>query len=323
MTQPPALVANARSHCVARRGARLNALARERPDLPMVWFDNPAAFEARIGALLDAGTTTFFVEGGDGTVLALLSSCYRHAPSRFARLRFALLPGGSTNLAHAKLGLRKTRLADLLELADAGEATPVRASAVRQPVLVVTPGDVSKSQAGFLLSTGALARGMDHVQHRMFGSGPRGSVSIAAALLRLMARPERFRVRDGGHLFRSEALSLKACSASVPDDGCHAFSLATTLPSLSLGLDPFWGEGRQPIRLTYAPWPAAQLRRAVLKSMTGTGLQGLERDGYRSIRTGHVAMKVDGPVMLDGEMLAIKTPGDLQITHTDAVSFLR
>jgi len=322
MTQPPALIANARSHCVARHGARLKALARQRPDLAMVWFDSLPDFEDRIATLLDAGTTTFLVEGGDGTVLALLSCCHRHDPSRFAELRFGLLPGGSTNLAHAKLGLRKTGPADLLRLADLPDGETGDVSTARQRVLVVRPGKGAKSQAGFLLSTGALARGMDHVQHRMFGSGPRGTASIATALLRLMARPYRFRVRDGGPLLRAEKMTATTCAAPLPA-GRHAFSLATTLPSLSLGLAPFWGEGQEPIQLTYAPWPAPSLRRAVLKSMTGAGLEGLEREGYRSLRACRVSMRVDGPVMLDGELLDLDACEDLEISHTDAVSFLR
>lgn len=317
-----ALIVNARSHEVSRKGSRLEDVARRR-EVPLVRFDALAAFEAQIADLLETGHDTFLIEGGDGTVLATLTACYNHAPRSFHALRFALLPGGSTNLAHEKLGLKHPdieRIEALITAVESGE-TPA-GKVVTHPALVVERDTTDRSQVGFLLSSGSLARGMDHVQNHMFGEGSRGTPAILKSFLKLAARPRHYLAADGKPLLRPEHFKLEAPAAPIKT-GAHTFSLASTLDSLSLGLSPFWGEGSGPIHFTYAPWPPEKLRRAILRSATHSNPQALESSGYRSLNTEALSMIVDGPLMLDGELLQLDQTSSVRIRTTEKVAWLR
>ena len=318
-----ALIANARSHLVAVKGSRLEEVARQHRGVPLVWFDTMPAFNAALQDLLKSGHDSFIVEGGDGTVLATLTGCYNSDPQAFADLRFAILPGGSTNLAHEKLGLKQPAVARIRALVDALETDGAPAPPVTgQPALIVEQDGVSTAQLGFLLSTGSLARGMDHVQHHMFGEGSRGALAIARALLTLAARPRRYTAADGKPLLRPSHFEPRTSGLPV-EAGPHAFSLASTFSSLSLGISPFWGEGDGPIHFTWAPWPPEKLRRAILYAAAGRNRQSLEKAGYRSIDTSTLSMTVDGPVMLDGELLRLDPASPLRVRSSEPIRFLR
>ena len=318
-----ALIANARSHLVARKGSRLEEVARQRPSTPLVWFDTVKSFDARMSELLNTDHDTFIVEGGDGTVLAALTSCYNHAPEVFHKLSFVILPGGSTNLAYEKLGLTRPSVDRLLTLIASIEDNEVPAGkVVSRSALVVERDDVPRAKVGFLLSTGSLALGMDHVQRHMFGDRSRGSAAIALSLLKLAARPRHYLAEDGQPLMRPT--QFKPHTPGTPlKAGPHAFSLASTLESLSLDLSPFWGNGNGSIHFTYAPWPPAKLRRAILRSATGYNPEALEHSGYRSFNTDTLSMTVEGPLMLDGELLASTPDQHIRIGTTQEVAFLR
>lgn len=318
-----AFIANARSHLVTRRGSRLKDITRKRPDIPLVWFQSMSIMDAQVGDLLNTGCDTFIIEGGDGTVLAVLTSCLKHDPHAFNRLSFAILAGGSTNLAHEKLGLKRATRERILAIIRSIEAEAKPASeTVSNPALVIERHDTSDMQVGFLFSTGSLALGMDHVQHNMFGDRSRGPVAIARALLKLASRPRRYKAADGQPLLRPTRLEIHDQDGTALA-GDHAFSLASTLPSLSLGISPFWGHAHAPIRFTYAPWPPRKLRRAILGATTGTGLKMLERTGYRSFNSETLELRSDAPAMLDGELLHIEPGTPVSIGTTDPIRFLR
>ena len=318
-----ALIANARSHLVATRGSRLAEVSRRYRSAPQVWFDTMASFSARIEDLLETGHDTFIMEGGDGTVLAALTSCYNHDPQAFGKLRFAILPGGSTNLAHEKLGLKEPsveRVTSLIASLRTDGAAPARITT--HPTLVIEAGEHAPAQVGFLMSTGSLALGMEHVQRHMFTDGSRGAAAIALSLLRLAVRPYDYLAADGKPLLRPTGLEAQLAGAAIPA-GPHAFSLVSTLDSFTLGISPFWGAGNGPIHFTHAAWPPGKLRRAILRAATRRNMQKLEDSGYRSLNASALTIRVEGPVMLDGERLELAPGTEIRVTTSAEVSFLR
>ncbi len=321
MTSRTALISNPRSHLVSRRGSRLAQVARTRPAVPLVHTGDLGAFAAEMSGLLDNGVTNFFIEGGDGTVLAALTACYNHAPGLVGSLSFALLPGGSTNLAQKSVGLRDRSAAHVVELIDQLEAGGRHEAVARQTALVIQSAPDAPARIGFLLSTGALARAMEYVQTDMFSAGRRGSLAVASSMFQLAAFPKRFRDGNGKPLFSPSGFRLEGSDADMPD-GEHAFSLATTLPALSLRIKPFWGTGEGDIHLTYAPWPINALRRAILRSLTGFSPERLEEHGYKSCNTDGFSLSLDRPWMLDGEIMP--TPdAPLRVSTTQPLAFLR
>lgn len=323
MSRKVALIVNPRSHLVARKGARLEAVARQRPQTPLVHFGGTDRFDADMRDLLERGHDTFFVEGGDGTVLAVLSSCYNHAPDNLGRLRFGVLPGGSTNLAHEKLGLKTAdtdRVEALAKQFEEGRGAGIETAG--QKALIIEAEGHTRAQAGFVLSTGSLALGMDHVQQHMFGGGRRGGGAVALSMLKLAARPRSYVAADGARLLRPHRLSADMAGAEAAQSQ-YAFTLASTFGSLSLGVSPFWGKGQGAIHFTTAPWPPHRLRRAILRSALRHNRKSLERSGYQSFNTDALSMRLDGPVMLDGEMLQRNETASLHLKASDEIQWLR
>lgn len=141
-------------------------------------------------------------------------------------------------------------------------------------------------------------------------------------MLKLAAQPHSFRDSDGKPLLSPSTFNFQSTGQTLPG-GEHAFSLATTFASLSLGLKPWWGKGDGDIHMTYAPWPLKALRRAIFRSITGTALERLEAKGYRSLNTNSFTLQIDRPWMLDGETLPVHASSPLQVSTTRPLTFLR
>ena len=75
--------------------------------------------------------------------------------------------------------------------------------------------------------------------------------------------------------------------------------------------------------MTYAPWPLAGLRRALLRVASGWGLPALQGRGYRSFASSSLNFTVDSPLMLDGELLALDRPASVRVKTTEDIQWLR
>lgn len=309
MTGDTGLIVNPRSHRVARQGSLLQEAAAGMPGASVVTLGDFGELEGQLAAMARAGVRRILVEGGDGTLMAVMSAC--HAPgSGFAAMpAIGVLPGGSTNLACKILGLRG-RGSALVARVRSGEAVEVRQRALRVDTGRGAP------LLGFLLSTGSLPRAMLYVQRAFHGPGRRGSLAVAGAILRFALAPARYLDRDGLPVLRGS--HLRADMAGQGIEGLHAFSLMTPLPRLSLGLNPFWGKGPGGIAMTHAGWPQPRFRRTLVRALFGMGGPGLD-----SWRSDAVDLQHDGPVMMDGEVLDLGPEGRARVTLTEPLRFLR
>lgn len=316
-----ALIANPRSHSVSRRGALLERVARRNPGAPFLKVDDFSALPRQIGELARHGARTLFVEGGDGTLRAVMSASL-NAKSHFQTPPdFAILPGGSTNLAYKILGLKdlgeqamQTRIADL-------ETRRIPQRRTTCPALMLRSSARSNPLVGFLLSTGSLARAMEYCQHNIHGDGPRGSLAVAATIARLVARPRATLGRGGKPVLQGSLLELEADDHKI--DGAHAFSMMTTLPRLNLGLQPFWDRQGHDIAVTHARWPVWRIRFAAMKILLAMAGPNLSRHGLTSFGVNEISFRHGGDVMMDGEMLA-RPPDDwFHLSVTPQLGFLR
>lgn len=322
MTRQIGLVVNPRSHAVATRGSMLEAAALDLPDACFLRIDDFADLAPCVRHMAARGVSMVFVEGGDGTLLAVLSACLDPAAGFTTLPDFAILPGGSTNLAADMFAFRgKTpeeitrRIEALANEADAPEREKYRALRVQGAAL-------PHPAIGFVLSTGSLARAMLYTQREFHGEGRRGARAVAGAVWRFLLAPGRYRDIDGAPVLRGSDLEALA-DGKMQIEGLHAFSLMTTLPRLSLGLRPFWGTGAGAIAMTHAIWPIRGLRRAMAKVVLGRGEPGLARHGLRSFRADAIELHHDGPTVIDGEVLPPAPDRRLHVSVTEPLGFLR
>ena len=116
-------------------------------------------------------------------------------------------------------------------------------------------------------------------------------------------------------------LVLKNGSQEKLKTGAHLGTIVTTLPSLMMGLDPFWGEGEGHLRVLYAD---ARARRLV-RNLTGLwlGRKSIDRsgDGLESFQSDGLTYHYTGPTILDGEKLEMAS-GQFTLSATRPLPFV-
>lgn len=315
------LIVNPESHAVMRRGSMLEAAALELPDAAFLRLDDFRTLEPCVRQMAKAGVTQIFVEGGDGTLLAVLSACMAPEAGFETLPDFAILPGGSTNLAAQTFGFRGKTPEEITRRISALAAkveAPVRE---HHRALHVDSAALTRPAVGFVLSTGSLARAMLYVQREFYGEGQRGSRAIAAAIARFVIAPGRYCDVDGRPVLRASDLEVRAANKVLA--GAHAFSVISPLDRLSLGLNPFWGDDHGAIGMTHAAWPVTGLRRALLKVVLQMAGPGMFRHGMSSLRSDQLDLVHHDPVMIDGEILPTAADHRLRVTTTAPLGFLR
>jgi len=321
MTQSPVFIINPKSHKVNMQGSILTRIAVDYGDIPIVYFDGETPLEETLSHLLHEGRDTIYVEGGDGTVLAALTTCFTERSEGRLLPRLAILPGGSTNLAHAVLGLKDVDSESLKQKLDERTQQVKRPEIATHKALLVETSETKSPYVGFLLSTGSLARLMLYTQNNLHGK-TRGVVSIARAIMQLAMFPRSTRSEDGKPLVRaSEFVRLDEGATDGAEP--QAFSMLSTFEELSLNLSPFWGRGDAPIGFTQAAWPIPRLRLGIAKAVLGGAPRSLEKHGLTSEGCSEMTFKTDGPVMLDGEELPMPKDQTFKVTVSPDLEFIR
>lgn len=320
MSLPVGLIVNPLSHTVQRKGSvleRVNALV---DNALLVRIEDFNDLPAQLSGLAANDVSAVFVEGGDGTLQAVMSAWPGLAASEAALPDFAILPGGSTNLAYKIAGLGQRTAKDFAGYISAyGAGRPVKRKSLS--ALRLEAAALARPQIGMLLSTGSLARAMIYTQREIHGAGHRGSLAVAEAAARFVFSPGSYLDTDNAPLLRPSELSVE--SEAVHLRGAHALSLMSTLPSLSLGLRTFWGEGEGAIALTHAAWPIRGFRSAFLKILAGATGPRMAEHGLTSYRTDSLEISCEGAIVLDGELLQLPANASISVTPTLPIRFLR
>lgn len=312
------MISNPLSHSVSKRGSILDvAAAREDdtlyhslqsfPDLPAVLQD-----------FAEKGIDTVFVEGGDGTTMAVLTEILSGRSGLPKDTPIALLPGGMTNLAAKVMGVHKAGKGGIRAL-----LADLRAGKLDQhrhdiPLLEISLAKGARPIYGFFLSTGALPNGIRFCRRKLHSKGASGSIAVGLTLARLIFGPNG---KDGNEVMRPTDLALETSAFHAA--GSHLFTLATTLPHFNLGIDPFWGTEDAPLRFTHATWPANGLVRAMFGILTHAGTKTMRKRGMESFNIEEALLAYKGDIVLDGEFLSPPPDGKLKITTTAPAVFIR
>jgi hypothetical protein len=319
MSRRVGFIVNPLSHTVKRHGSVLEKVSAAGGGKTLMRLSDFGALPAQIQALAEDGVSALFVEGGDGTLQAVLTTWAALAPER-PWPDFAILAGGSTNLAHNVMGFgpRTPKAVAAYIARYKAHAAPRH---TLQHALKVESAALAQPQIGMLLSTGALARTMLFVQRELHGDGRRGSWSVAQATALFALNPRGQMDADGAPLFRASALKAEGEGFSI--QGEHTLSLMTALPALSLGLKPFWNRGGEPLAFTHAQWPIRTFQSALLKVLTGATGPHMQNHGIQSFGVARVALRYNGPLVLDGEVLPAPEDGRIKVSATPPIRFLR
>ena len=285
----PWFVFNAASAKVAKKGALLpkiaqqhNAVLRDVGDFSDV--------DKLVQDALSAKAEHIVIEGGDGTVQGILTEFLRHEKARNLPI-FTLVPGGNTNQVARNVGLSAANPQAVAKALSADNTIS------RAPLLRITDKDQRKYY-GFLFSSGALPQVTDYTRDKLHDRGLGGSLAVIGGILKGTA--------GTGGITEPTTIELDIDADSIEKiRGPHLGTIVTTLPGLMLKLDPFWGEGDRPLRVTYVAGEYQKLAQHVASLWLGKKNKDRSQDGLYSWTADGLKYRYKGPCVLDGELLEL------------------
>ncbi len=257
----------------------------------------PADIKLALAGFAERQVDILAVNGGDGTVHAVLTALFNHRP--FVPLPLlALLPGGTANMLAKDLGLKGSpgkALRRLLGWASTGNADAV---VEQRAVLQVQAPGLCEPLFGLFFGAGLIYHGIRFFHDRVKTLGLRGrsaqALIVGRYLLALAAKN-----RD----------VVSPVSVDIGLDGKRTegqqclLVLISTLEKLILGFRPYWGCEEGPLRFTAVCARPRRVLRTVLGLTCGLNSRhpGTEH-GYLSHNAYAIDLNFQGGFALDGEL---------------------
>lgn len=289
---------------------------RQHPEARYAVLDGVAGVAGAIAGFAEAGVELIVIDGGDGTVQRVLTVALDPAAYP-APPRFAILPSGTTNMTAKDVGLRGRRARALLGLlALARGDGPLHEE--RRPTLALAVGGRPPT-LGFFFGAGALAWATDVTRRDLESRGIVGAsaaAGIGITLIRCLVG-SRAKPPLAGVPMRI------ALDGGTARENPRFLLLVTTLGRLVLGLDPFWGEGDGALRLLDIDAPPRRLAAALPALARGRPWSWMPAAGYRGARAASVDLTVQGPVLLDGEVVDAPPGVPMRLTVGREAVFVR
>ncbi|MEM8793216.1 MAG: diacylglycerol kinase family protein [Pseudomonadota bacterium] len=252
------------------------------------------------------------IDGGDGTireVVSRLPEVFGDAPPILA-----IMPNGNTNLIARKHGGLPgyAALEDLASADRTGMSGKIKAA----PVLRVD-GLREQPVRGFIAGWGAYATGTRIAMEEL---SSRGGRQVAGAILSIIRRT----------FLGDEATALRSgIEAHIEPEGHPASTdksfagIATVLEgSLISGLNPFWGDGAGELRWIDIAAPPRRLFLAAPFIAMGRPRGWMTRAGYRSGRSAVLDLRLEGDLVVDGEVFQCAADRPLRLSAQERVKFL-
>ena len=252
-----------------------------------------------LDALVDfarRGVDLLAVNGGDGTVQAVLTSLFHNRPFRNMPL-LAILQSGTTSMTARDVGFSGSRVRSLQKLfkwAVTGDGEP---RLVQRPVLQVqAPGH--QAYYGMFFGASAIYQGIEYFHRKINTKGLRGELGPGITILRFLWSAIRQ---------RSGFIPPIPVSVTVDEKPPQSFDsfvvLVSTLERLFLGIHPYWGLEPGPLHYTAVRAYPRHLLVALPALLCGRGSHvGTSENGYYSHNAHEIELFLDGGFTLDGQL---------------------
>jgi Diacylglycerol kinase catalytic domain len=304
-----------------RRGNRLNAIldGLRRSGVAHAEADSLDGLVAATQRLLADGVELVVVNGGDGTVQAVLTGIFR-AP-RTARVPIlAVLPGGTTNTTARNVGYGARAEQALAELVAGAERGQLPGRVEKRPVLRIDRGSVPEPLYAMFFGAGAVYHGIRFSKDQVESRGLRGQLGAGLSLAVFL-----WRVVSGG---KGELFPPLRASTTVDDGEMEREDLfgilASTMDRQFLGLRPYWGREAAPIHYSTLAYSVRSPVRAATAVMRGKPNRFVRPElGYKSCNAFRIELEIDSGFTLDGELFPADESTPLRLTADDAAHFLR
>ena len=230
------------------------------------------------------------INGGDGTAQRVFSAFLNLEIANLPR--FALLPGGTTNMTASCYNRSRSYKSALRTLRIRIVARDTEHFSARYLVEVTTGTGVLY---GAFFGAGLIVQGIQFCHDYVYKTGMRSEIGAGIAL-----------ARAAWGIARKQAPFSNPTAVQIDEypELPMLILLVSSLDKLFLGMRPFWGKENGALHLTSIMQGAVQFLRRLPRIMKGgkyaTALSRAE--GYESRNTDRVHLDFDGPFTIDGEL---------------------
>ena len=216
------------------------------------------------------------VNGGDGTVQAVLTHLFDHRPFKTLPL-LAVLQSGTTSMTARDVGFSGSRVKSLKKLFRWAAAGDGPARIIKRPVLkVLAPGHPIRY--GMFFGTAAIYQGIEYFHSKVNSRGLKGEIGPGLTILRFLW------AAVGQRSNFIPAVPISVAVDECPPRQFDSFAvLISTLERLFLGLYPYWGRETGPLHYTALRARPHNLLRALPSILRGhAGPHGTAENGFYS-----------------------------------------
>ena len=258
------------------------------------------------------------VNGGDGTVQAVLTALFHHRPFENLPL-LAVLQSGTTSMTARDVGFAGSAakaLDRIFRWAQTGAGTP---RIIQRPVLQVrAPGH--EPHYGMFFGTAGIYQGIQYFHRNINSRGLKGELGPGLTIARFLWSAS-FR--------RSGFISPHPITVALDDRPPRRMDclllLVSTLERLFLGLYPYWGDEKGALHFT-----ALRARPRYLMQTLPSILRGRRNrharpeNGYFSHNASEIRLNLDGGFTIDGQLYTPANSREPTVVQSGATAaFLR
>ncbi|WP_020401188.1 diacylglycerol/lipid kinase family protein [Kordiimonas gwangyangensis] len=292
-----AIISNPKSTTNAARIDAVRKVVDESPNVVHYELDGIDSIPAALELFARANPAVLIVNGGDGTIGAVLASLLHRNPFTVTP-PIAYLPGGKTNMTAADLGFKgrpERVLKKLIALTNAGKL-PERLT--RKHLIELDMGDGEPLKVGTFFGTAGIVKGIEWCRAHAYNMGLPNGLAHFIAISKLILSAFGFG-RDKT-LMVSDPMQI-----TVPGSGRlggqFAVVTVTTLDRLLLRLKPYGDEGKGGLRFSAVEAGSSKVFRAFKGLVTGN-YGKMTIDGVHTRRSNEIRIEGSDPVTLDGEI---------------------
>ena len=318
------LINNPLSGQNVRRGLlpQVADLLRAHPQVARYDAHQPDGLAVAVRELMERETEILIINGGDGTVQAVLTAVMSTPADALPLL--AVLPGGTSNTTARNVGYGRQALPALQRILDESARGAVAGTVEKRATLRVERNDGPHACApewAMMFGAGGIYHGIRLYRSTIESRGMRGQLGAGIAIATFMAKVLS---GNGGSLFPPLHADVLIDGEPVPREP-YLGILASTMDRQILGLHTYWGTGPGPVRMTSMRTAPRRLIGALLAIIRGRSPSYLRPElGYRSVNAQVVRLTFDSGYTLDGELFHPGSPRtDVTLTARQCAYFLR
>ena len=274
----------------------------------------PPEVSAALKDFARRGVELVIVNGGDGTVQAVLTALFHNRP--FERLPLlAVLQSGTTSMTARDVGFAGSPVKALQKIFGWAFSGAGDSLIIERPVLQVqAPGH--DLRYGMFFGTAGIYQGIEYFHRNVNSRGLKGELGPGLTIARFLW---------SASLRRSDFISAVPITVSVDETPAQEMDcmvlLISTLERLFLGLYPYWGVEKAPLHYTALRKRPRRLVQSLPYILRGRKNHRIRpENGYHSHNASRIRLDLDSGFTLDGQLYMPENSREPTIVQSGAVA---